>query len=92
MVHFTSGPKDERGQSQARDLRVLRPRAAPPVGSPGVAGTYPTLCFRCHRLVMLSPEQAVIAEARAIVGDCTFAFCGRCIRHAAARMVDELGG
>ena len=41
---------------------------------------------------MLSPEQAVVAEARAIVGDITVVFCGQCIREAAARMVDELGG
>jgi hypothetical protein len=33
---------------------------------------------------MLSPDDAVVAEARAIVGDITVVFCGECI----ARMVD----
>jgi hypothetical protein len=37
---------------------------------------------------MLSAEDAVVAEARSIVGDCTVVVCGGCIRDAAARMVD----
>jgi hypothetical protein len=44
---------------------------------------YPSLCFRCHRLVTLNPADAVLAEARAIVGDLTIVFCGDCIREAA---------
>jgi hypothetical protein len=47
-----------------------------------------TLCFRCGSVVHLSPAQAVVAEARSIVGDLTVAFCGDCIREAALRMVD----
>jgi hypothetical protein len=43
-------------------------------------------------MVMLSPPDAVLAEARAVIGDLTFAFCSNCIRRAALRMVDELGG
>jgi hypothetical protein len=41
---------------------------------------------------MLSPADAVLAEARACVGDLTIAFCGRCLQQATARMVDELDG
>jgi hypothetical protein len=37
---------------------------------------------------MLSPADAVLAEARAIIGDCTIVWCGDCIREAAERMVD----
>jgi hypothetical protein len=51
-------------------------------------GSYPSLCCRCHRMAMFSPEQSVVAEARAIVGDITVVFCGDCIRQATARMVD----
>jgi hypothetical protein len=55
------------------------PRAAPPgFCSPGVAGSYPWLCFTYGCLLMLSPEDAVVAEARAVVGDLTIAFCGGC--------------
>jgi hypothetical protein len=53
---------------------------------------YPMLCASCHQLVMLSPQDAVVAEARLVIGDVTLVWCGGCIRHAAARMVDELGG
>jgi hypothetical protein len=35
-------------------------------------------------MVMLSPADAVVAEARACVGDLTVVFCGDCI----TRMVD----
>ena len=45
---------------------------------------YLTLCCVCHRAVMLAPADAVVAEARAVIGDLTIAFCGDCI----ARMVD----
>ena len=64
------------------------PRSFEASADPGAAGTYPSLCFRCHRLVMFSPADAVLAEARAIIGDCTIVFCGDCIRVAVARMVD----
>jgi hypothetical protein len=40
-------------------------------------------------MVLLSPADAVVAEARAIVGDITVVWCGDCIREVAARMVDE---
>jgi hypothetical protein len=71
---------------------MTRPRSFEAPADSGAAGTYPTLCYRCQRLVMLSPEDAVLAEARAVIGDLTVVFCGVCIRQAAARMVDELGG
>jgi hypothetical protein len=62
------------------------PEAAPPVGSPGAAG-YLTLCAVCNAVVQLTPAQTVLAEARAIVGDLTVAFCANCI-HEAARKGD----
>jgi hypothetical protein len=58
--------------------------AAAPAGN-----AYLTLCFGCGTMLELSPTDAVLAEARAIVGDLTIAFCGECIRQAASRMVDE---
>jgi hypothetical protein len=61
-----------------------RRSGAPGAVPPGDAGTYSTLCFSCHRVVMLAPADAVVAEARAIIGDLTIVFCGDCI----ARMVD----
>ena len=35
---------------------------------------YRWLYCRCHRAVVLSPEDAVLAEARAVIGDCTIVF------------------
>ena len=41
-------------------------------------------------MMMLSPADAALAEARAVIGDdLTIAFCADCIRQAAARMVGE---
>jgi hypothetical protein len=39
-------------------------------------------------LLRLSPEHAVVAEARAVIGDSTIVFCAGCLREAALRMVD----
>jgi hypothetical protein len=36
----------------------------------------------------VAPEEAVIAEARAVIGDLTIVFCAGCIREAAVRMAD----
>ena len=90
MAH-SSPPKSEEGKSSP--VTRPAPEAAPPESrsSPGDAA-YLTLCCRCHRMVMLSPADAVVAEARAVIGDLTVVFCGDCIRQATARMVDELGG
>jgi hypothetical protein len=39
--------------------------------------------------MVLSPADAVAAEARAVIGDLTIVFCGGdCIREAALRMID----
>ena len=52
------------------------------------AGFYRWLWFTCGRLLMLPPEDAVIAEARAVIGDLTIVFCAGCIGEAALRMAD----
>jgi hypothetical protein len=80
-------PKD--GEDKSSPTKRPAPTPAPPAASPGVAGDYPTLCVKCGSLVLLDPVQAVLSEARACVGDLTFAVCGRCIQRAAARMVDD---
>jgi hypothetical protein len=38
--------------------------------------------------MVLSPADAVVAEARAVIGDLTIVFCGDGIREAALRMID----
>jgi hypothetical protein len=87
-VAHTSPPKGEEGKSSP--VTRPAPEAAPAgVGFPPRDADYPSLCFACHRLVMLSPADAVLAEARAVIGDLTVVFCGDCIRQATARMVDE---
>ena len=86
MAH-TSPPKDEEGESSP--VTRPAPEAAPSEhGFSPRAADYLTLCVSCHRVVMLSPQDAVVAEARAIIGDCTIVWCGDCIREAAERMVD----
>ena len=60
------------------------PRARPrcrPANSPPADTGYPT----SRRP---SPPDAVLAEARAVIGDLTIVFCGDCIREAALRLVD----
>jgi hypothetical protein len=57
------------------------PEAAPSeLGFSPRAADYLTLCVSCHRVVMLSPQDAVVAEARVVIGDLTLVFCGDCIR------------
>ena len=48
-------------------------------------GSYPWLCFTCGCLLRLSPEDAVVAEARTVIGDITIVLCAGCLREAALR-------
>jgi hypothetical protein len=40
-------------------------------------------------MVMLRPEDAVLEQARFVIGDLTLVWCPVCIREATLRMVDE---
>jgi hypothetical protein len=71
---------------------VPAPELAPPDPVRGDAGTYPSLCFSCGSMVMLSPADAVVAEARLCVGDVTLVWCPSCLRREAERIADELDG
>ena len=72
--------------------RPVRQMIGVAVAAAETDNAYLTLCAVCGVVVRLSDKQAVLAEARAVIGDLTIVFCGGCIRAAAARMVDELGG
>ena len=87
-VAHTSPPKSGEGKSDPETHSAPEPAASGVWLRPPEDAGYLTLCFSCQRMVMLSPEDAVLAEARAIIGDCTIVWCGDCIREAAERMVD----
>jgi hypothetical protein len=59
------------GLAPSDDLSCARSGAPEVCRFPRDAGTYPTLCCRCHAMVMLSPADAIVAEARAVIGDLT---------------------
>jgi hypothetical protein len=75
-------PKVGEGSRNPVTLPARR-SGAPGAVPPGDAG-YFWRCFTCGCLLALSPADAVVAEARAIIGDLTIVFCGGCV----ARMVD----
>ena len=83
----TSTPKDGKDPAPG-PMACPAPMAPPQSQASAEAPPYLTLCASCHRTVALSPAEAVLAEARAVIGDLTVVFCGDCIGQATARMVD----
>jgi hypothetical protein len=78
----TSTPKSGEGKSTPETHSAPEPAASGAWLRPPEDAGYYWRCFTCGCLLALSPADAVVAEARAIVGDITVVWCGDCIREA----------